>query len=642
MLDTGTDAERGNQGFPHGIGGADDVIAMPLQCSTQWDGLGHIFDHGNGLERPPRGRRRHQRGRPGHRHRDRRRADRRPRRAARRRPGASAPTASCPTASPSPPSTSRRPSPRRARRRASAAATSLLVRTGRLARARREGWGDYAGGACPRPVVHHRRLAARHRDRRHRHRHLGLRGAAQRVRRRLPAAAPGRHPAHRAVPRRDVGPRRPRRRLRRRRRATTSGSPPPRCPSPAPSAPRSTRSPSSRSRHDACREQRPGRRRRRSPAPPPPSCSPQAGVAVDLVEIKPDVAALGSGITLQGNALRVLRQLGVWDAGAGGRATPSTSSASARPTRPAPLVAEIPDVKTGGPDLPADHGHAPARAGPHPRSTAPPRPASRSASARRSPSCTQDDDGVDVTFSDGSTGRYDLVVGADGVRSWTRRALGIDLETQVGRHGHLARLRPAPGQRHPHRPRTTAAPATSPATAPPARTRSTPTSSRTRRTAATLTPEEQLADDEASCPQAYHGPWDEIRETLTDPAAVNYTWFETHVLDRPVEPRPGRAHRRRRAHLPAHHRPGRAPGARGRRRPRRAAARSATRSTRTCGTPSPPAASSARRPSSTRPIQLGQWQLDHVQGDVPGLMRSHRRPRQPARLSTRPAPRNPR
>lgn len=46
MTDTGTDAERGTQGFPHGIGGADDVIAMPLQCSTQWDGLGHIFDHG--------------------------------------------------------------------------------------------------------------------------------------------------------------------------------------------------------------------------------------------------------------------------------------------------------------------------------------------------------------------------------------------------------------------------------------------------------------------------------------------------------------------------------------------------------------------------------------------------------------------
>ena len=44
MLDTGREALDGH--FPHGLGGADDVIAMPLQCSTQWDGLGHIFDHG--------------------------------------------------------------------------------------------------------------------------------------------------------------------------------------------------------------------------------------------------------------------------------------------------------------------------------------------------------------------------------------------------------------------------------------------------------------------------------------------------------------------------------------------------------------------------------------------------------------------
>ncbi|WGW11889.1 cyclase family protein [Saxibacter everestensis] len=46
MTDTGADAENGTQGFPNGMGGADDVIAMPLQCSTQWDGLGHIFDRG--------------------------------------------------------------------------------------------------------------------------------------------------------------------------------------------------------------------------------------------------------------------------------------------------------------------------------------------------------------------------------------------------------------------------------------------------------------------------------------------------------------------------------------------------------------------------------------------------------------------
>ncbi|SDP37401.1 Putative cyclase [Actinopolyspora xinjiangensis] len=50
MLDTGLDAARG-QGFPHGLGGADDVVFMPLQCSTQWDGLGHIFDHGTAYNR---------------------------------------------------------------------------------------------------------------------------------------------------------------------------------------------------------------------------------------------------------------------------------------------------------------------------------------------------------------------------------------------------------------------------------------------------------------------------------------------------------------------------------------------------------------------------------------------------------------
>ncbi|MET4159570.1 cyclase family protein [Agromyces sp. PvR057] len=56
MLDTGTDAEFVGQGFPHGLGGADDVIAMPLQCSTQWDGLGHIFDRGVAWNGRPAGR----------------------------------------------------------------------------------------------------------------------------------------------------------------------------------------------------------------------------------------------------------------------------------------------------------------------------------------------------------------------------------------------------------------------------------------------------------------------------------------------------------------------------------------------------------------------------------------------------------
>lgn len=46
MLGTGLDVVHGDRDMPHGIGGADDMIIMPLQCATQWDGLGHIFDHG--------------------------------------------------------------------------------------------------------------------------------------------------------------------------------------------------------------------------------------------------------------------------------------------------------------------------------------------------------------------------------------------------------------------------------------------------------------------------------------------------------------------------------------------------------------------------------------------------------------------
>lgn len=45
MTSTGQDTAE-QAGMPHGITGADDVVFMPLQCSTQWDGLGHVHDHG--------------------------------------------------------------------------------------------------------------------------------------------------------------------------------------------------------------------------------------------------------------------------------------------------------------------------------------------------------------------------------------------------------------------------------------------------------------------------------------------------------------------------------------------------------------------------------------------------------------------
>jgi 2-polyprenyl-6-methoxyphenol hydroxylase-like FAD-dependent oxidoreductase len=253
------------------------------------------------------------------------------------------------------------------------------------------------------------------------------------------------------------------------------------------------------------------------------------GVAVDLIEIKPDAAALGSGITLQGNALRELRSLGVWEQ-VRAAGYPFDVTGIRAPDPHGSVVAEIPDAKTGGPDLPAAMGM--------------PRPELARILLDRATEVgvkvrfgttftelAQDEDGVDVTFSDGSTGRYDVVVGADGIRSWTRRALGVHLETRSIGMGIWRAFGPRPASVT----RTdlyyggpsfiagycpTSEDSLYAYIVEPAQDRS------------GLSPDEQLATMK-QLSQAYHGPWDEIRETLTDPSRVNYTWFETHVLDEP-------------------------------------------------------------------------------------------------------------
>ena len=112
MLDTGVDAERGNQGFPHGH---RRRRRRDLHAAAGLHPVGRARPHlrpRQRLERPPRRRCRHQRGRPGHRYPDRDRPDQRPRRPAGRRPGRSGRTVNCRTVSPSPPSTWKRPSNR--------------------------------------------------------------------------------------------------------------------------------------------------------------------------------------------------------------------------------------------------------------------------------------------------------------------------------------------------------------------------------------------------------------------------------------------------------------------------------------------------------------------------------------------------
>lgn len=45
-VETGPAPSRAGRPLPHGFGYADDMVVMSLQCATQWDGLGHIFDRG--------------------------------------------------------------------------------------------------------------------------------------------------------------------------------------------------------------------------------------------------------------------------------------------------------------------------------------------------------------------------------------------------------------------------------------------------------------------------------------------------------------------------------------------------------------------------------------------------------------------
>jgi len=254
-----------------------------------------------------------------------------------------------------------------------------------------------------------------------------------------------------------------------------------------------------------------------------------AGVSVDLVEIKPDVTALGSGITLQGNALRILDQLDVLDA-CMAEGFPSETLRLRAPDPAATILADMPNVRSGGPDLPSSMGmYRPTLA-----KILMNRAAAADVKTRFSTTINalqQDAAGVEVHFSDGSTGSYDLVVGADGVRSWTRRLLEVPLETRSVGMGIWRVFAPRPAE------------VTSSELfygGPCYIAGYTPTSESSlyailvedAQDRTTVTPAEKV-DIVRGLSEAYHGPWDEIRESISDPEKINYTWFEEHLLDSP-------------------------------------------------------------------------------------------------------------
>ncbi|MDQ0578017.1 FAD-dependent oxidoreductase [Streptomyces rishiriensis] len=252
----------------------------------------------------------------------------------------------------------------------------------------------------------------------------------------------------------------------------------------------------------------------------------RAGMAVDLVEAKEDWnATAGSGITVQGNALRVLHELGVWEQV---RASGFPFDSFGVTAQDGTVLQVVEDIRTGGDELPATVGMQ------RPQLQQILIDAVRASGARvrlgtRAEILSQDAHGVDVRLSDGTTGRYDLVIAADGMGSATRAGIGIE-DRPVPTGMAIWRVAAPRPQGLDRTDLTYGGSAFIAGYC--------PTSEHTlyayvveaNRDRSSLHPS-SYADEMRRLLKGYGGHWPEILPHIDDPSKVNYTWFDRMLVE---------------------------------------------------------------------------------------------------------------
>ena len=251
-----------------------------------------------------------------------------------------------------------------------------------------------------------------------------------------------------------------------------------------------------------------------------------SGIDVEILERESGPSPLGSGITLQGNALRIFRQLGIWDE----IATKGFAFSELGFRAPDPagtVLAVVDDVRTGGEDLPATLGmYRPDLADALRRCAL--NAGARISYGKKVKGVEQDSSSVTVITDDGDRLSYDLLIGADGLHSVVRPAIGIMTEPQLTGMGIWRAFveRPADVVRTDL---TYGGPCFIAGYC--------PTGNDSMYAYLVEEAQERSVEEGpkvmAALAAAYGGPWKEIAASLDHSARINYTRFTAHLVDGP-------------------------------------------------------------------------------------------------------------